>query len=258
MNISAFLTSLPLGFETAVRRACALGFCRVDVVALAERPATHLEALADSGLLVACAVVGRDLPDGVTLDDPSAARRRTAVEMVQRQLADTARLGAQRAYLVSGHDGTVAGLARFAEACTLLADFASQRMVRLCVEHVPGRALPTVAAALEWLDQVGHANLSLLMDVGHCLISKEDPATAVLRAGARLGYIHFDDNDGKGDVHWPLLTGVLTEAQLRGVLSSLQTSGYEGELSLELSPEQPDPEKSLSEGKRLLEQLMRT
>src|SRR5437762_1171210 len=116
MDVSAFLTSLPLPFEAAVRRAAELGFRWVDVVA-----------------------------------------------------------------------------------------FAGQRMVQLCVEHIPGRALPDVTAVLNWLDRVGHANLALLLDLGHCLISNEDPAGAVRQAGARLGYVHVDDNDGKGDLHWPLL-----------------------------------------------------
>jgi sugar phosphate isomerase/epimerase len=257
MDVSAFLTSLPLPFEVAVRRAAALGFRWVDVVALAERPASHLEVLADAGLLVACAAVGRDLPDGVALDAPSASHRRDAMDVVRRQIADAARLGATRAYLVSGTAAPAAGLDRFTESCKLAADFAGQRMVRLCVEHIPGRALPDVAAVLNWLDRVGHANLALLLDLGHCLISNEDPAGAVRQAGARLGYVHVDDNDGKGDLHWPLLTGALTETTLTEFLASLKTSAYEGPLSLELEAKLARPEDSLQNGKALLESIGR-
>ncbi|HXG11267.1 MAG TPA: sugar phosphate isomerase/epimerase [Gemmataceae bacterium] len=255
MHLSVLLSSLPLDFEPAVRRAAGLGFRYVDVVGLADRPGAHLEALADSGLLVCCAAVGRGLPDGQTLDAASVEMRRAALEQMKRQVADAARLGATHCYLVPGIDAGVEGRLRFTEACLALADFAARRMVRLCVEHVPGRALPTVAAALEWLEEVGHDNLALLLDIGHCLISGEDPAEAAERAGTRLGYVHLDDNDGAGDLHWPLLTGQLTEGALRSFLAALSTIGYGGALTLELNPANPDPEGALREGRELVQRL---
>jgi D-psicose/D-tagatose/L-ribulose 3-epimerase len=242
--------------EAAAREAAALGFRYADVVALADRPESHREALADTGLLVGCAAVGRGLPDGHTLDAPSAEPRRAALEAMKRQVADAARLGATRAYIVPGTDPSPEALARFAEACRLLATFAAQRMVRLCVEHTPGRALPTAAATLTWLEQVGHPNLALLLDVGHCLISREDPAEVITGAGPRLGCVHLDDNDGVGDLHWPLLTGRLTAAALEAALAALPRAGYDGALTLELNAGNPDPVDALRQGKRLLDELL--
>jgi D-psicose/D-tagatose/L-ribulose 3-epimerase len=255
MMISAMLTSLPLEFGPAVEQAAALGFSHIDVVALAERPAAHREALADAGLLVSCAAVGRGLPEGQTLDAVDAAVRRAALDAMRRQVADAAALGATHCYVIPGMDASADGLLRFAETCALLADYAGQRMVRLCVEHIPGRALPTAAGTLAWLETVGHANLGLLLDVGHCLLSGEDAARVVSEARARLGYVHFDDNDGQGDLHWPLLTGRLTEENLRAVLDSLRMGGYGGALALELAAVGADPVRALWDGKKLLEQL---
>jgi sugar phosphate isomerase/epimerase len=249
------LTSLPLSFEEAVRQAAALGFGHVDVVALTERPAAHREALADAGVVVSCAAAGRDLPAGLALDAESAETRREAVEEVKRHVADAANLGATHAYVIPGTDGSAAALARFADACGLLADYAARRMVRLCVEHIPGRALPTVAATLAWLERIGHDNLSLLLDVGHCLISNEDAAGAVTRAGRRLGYVHLDDNDGIGDLHWPLLTGRLKEDDLRRCLNALTAVGYSAPLTLELNPKNPDPVAALADGMALLQRI---
>src|SRR5262249_31394874 len=151
---------------------------------------------------------------------------------MKQQIADAARLGATHAYIVAGMDSSHEGLARFGEACGVIADYAAARMVRLCVEPIPGRALPSAASVLELLDQLGHANLALLLDIGHCLISRENPAWVVRHAGLRLGYVHLDDNDGQSDLHWPLLTGVLTEAQLGVCLEALREEGYQGALSL--------------------------
>src|SRR6266851_7591506 len=143
--LSAMLTSLPLEFEAACSQAAALGFAHVDIVGLVNRPEQHREALGESGLLVSCAAVGRGLPNGQTLEISSLDARRAALEVVKLQIADAARLGATHCYVVPGLDASSEGLARFADACTLLADFARQRMVQLCVEHCPGRALPSVA-----------------------------------------------------------------------------------------------------------------
>jgi sugar phosphate isomerase/epimerase len=250
------LTSLPLDFESAARQAAALGFQHVDVVGLADRPAAHREALADAGLLVSCAAVGRGLPQGHTLDAAHVEDRRAAVEEVKRHITDAAQLGATHCYLVPGLDGGADALRRFADSCTHLANHAAGRMVRLCVEHVPGRALATAAATLDWLEGLRHDNLFLLLDTGHCLMTSEDAAAVVRRAGPPLGYVHCDDNDGAGDLHWPLLTGRLTRDGLRALGSALRSVGYRGPLSLELSPTNADPVAALREGKELLQTLV--
>lgn len=254
--LSAFATSLPGDFATVLARIAALRFRHVDVVAEIDRPAEQLEALADSGLLVSCAALGRNLPPSHTLDAIDASVRRTTLSLLQRQVADAARLGATTAYLVPGFDSSETAWSCFSEGCALLADYAAARMVRLCVEHVPGRALPTAAATLDWLERLDHPHLGLLLDVGHCLISGEDAAAVARRAGERLGYIHLDDNDGVGDLHWPLFTGRLTPPQLTDMLRALGEIGYRGALALELHPANADPLAALRDGKMVVEHAM--
>jgi sugar phosphate isomerase/epimerase len=256
-QLSALLTSLPGNFVTGVHQLAAMGFAHVDVVALADRPMEHREALAATGLLVACASVGRALPEGHSLDAESLGARRNAVETMRIHIADAARLGATTCYVVPGKDETAAGLARFAESCALLADFAARRMVRLCVEHIPGSALSRADDALAWIRATGHENLRLLLDVGHCLLTGEDPVESAVLAGPLLGYVHFDDNDGKDDLHWPLLRGGLTETILRNVLTACRNAEGVG-MALELRPDAEDPEANLRQGKQLLERLYQT
>ncbi len=234
LPLSVLLDGSPADFAAEVRLAADLGFRCVDVVALEERPEADREALADAGVLVGCAAVGRGLPAGCTLDAADAGLRREAVGRMRRQLADAARLGATCAYVVSGMDGGAAALACFAEGCGLLADHAAGRMVRLCVEPIPGRALPNAAATLAWLRRAAHPNLGLLLDVGHCLIAGEDAAAAAHTAGPLLGWVHLDDNDGAADLHWPLLTGRLTAAPLTDLAAALREIGFSGGMSLEL------------------------
>ena len=239
--LSAFLTSLPLDFVEAVREVAGLGFTHVDPVALLERPAAHLDALAETGVIVACTPLGRDLPPGLALDADDIGLRRAALAQIEQQLIDAARLGATCAYLVPPTRMEPEALVYFADACGRLTEFAARRMVQLCVEPIPGRALPRADLTLAWLDQFGASGPKLLLDVGHCLISDEHAAAVVRSAGPRLGYVHLDDNDGCGDLHWPLLTGRLTEAHLRELAAALHDTGYSGVLSLELNAGSLDP-----------------
>ncbi len=252
-QLSAFATSLPGEFAAVLGRIAALGFTHVDLVAEADRPAAQRDALADSGLLVSCMALGRQLPPGHSLDAADVGIRRSTLNWLQRQVADAAQLGATKAYLVPGFDSSETAMTYFTEGCVLLADYAAVRSVRLCVEHVPGRSLPTAATTLYWLQQVGHSDLSLLLDVGHCLISGEDAANIVRLAGQRLGYVHLDDNDGIDDLHWPLLTGRLTQQQLADVMAALREIGYRGALSLELNPATAGPVEALRSSKRIVE-----
>jgi sugar phosphate isomerase/epimerase len=250
--LSALVTSLPLAFEQAVRCIDGLGFEYVDVVGMVDRPMSHREALAETKLVVSCAAVGRDLPGGVTLDATSAESRRIAVDTVKRQIDDAAGLGATYCYVTSGCDGSRQGLIAFAEACALLGEHARQRMVRLCLEHVPGRALPTAASVLNRLS----ANLYLLLDIGHCQLSSETPAEIIERVGDRLGYVHLDDNDGKNDLHLPLLAGIMSERDLQSTFTALGRIYYQGPLCLELNAGNEQPELRLREGRELVMRLV--
>jgi sugar phosphate isomerase/epimerase len=255
-SLAAFATSLSDDFAAILHQIAALGFMHVDLTAQVERPVEELAELADSGLVVSCLALGRRLPRGHSLDAAEVNVRRATLKLLQRQVADAARLGATTAYLVPGFDRSATALACFAEGCALLADYAAARRVRLCIEHVPGHALPTAAAALDWLHHVGHPQLGLLLDVGHCLISGEDAAAVVRQAGGRLGYVHLDDNDGVGDLHWPLLTGRLTQQQLTNVMAALREIGYHGALALELNPTTADPVAALRDSKQIVEQAI--
>jgi sugar phosphate isomerase/epimerase len=255
-SLSVLLTSLPGLFPEVVAKAAGLGFGLVDVVAVVERPLVDREAIAAAGVGVACAALGRDLSAGLSLDALSMTTRRAAVEEVKRQLNDAAALGATCAYLVPPLDDRGACLPAFAEVCGLLAEHAAARMIQLCLEPIPGRLVPDARAMLAFLDEAAHPNLGLLLDVGHCLISGEDPAEMVRRAGPRLAYVHLDDNDGVGDLHWPLLTGRLTEDHLRQLGQALRDVGHRGGIALELNPKNPDPEEALRRSKTLAERWL--
>lgn len=241
------------GMETEMlREVRALGFDWIDI-----QP-THLGTL-ESRLLaqeldlrVSCLGASFGLPVGATLDHEGDSNRKAAVDYVARSIALAAELAADTAYVVPGKDGSDAALERFSDSLTELAELAAEQNIKLALEHFPGTALPTASETLEFIRRHGHQNLYILVDTGHLQMSGEEPANAIVNAADRLGYMHFDDNDGLSDLHWALLDGVMTEESLDTTLRALQDIGYQGALSLELNPGLPNPAKALGASHDLL------
>jgi sugar phosphate isomerase/epimerase len=250
-ELSILITSLPSSAEIALPELVRLGFRRVDLIGKARRPEAEREALADSGLVVDCVALGRDLPPGCALDADDVEQRRQAVEEVKKQITEAAQIGARVAYVVPCKE--TKSLAAFADSCHVLAQHAQACRLQCCVEHFPGSALPTAAATLAWLRSSGLENLKLVLDLGHCLISREDPSQVVNEAGDRLGYVQLDDNDGVQDVHWPLLTGALTQAVLRDFLHRLRAVQYTAGIALELNGKLDDPLANIIASKTIVE-----
>ena len=229
-----------------------LGFRWIDIQPHMLTTKTTRAKAAALGLQIACVGASFGMPDGTALDSLEPARTAQALDYVQQALAHSADLGATAVYVVPGIDDDPVRLARFAESLATAADQAAALGLKLCVEHFPGRALPTAAGTLEFLSKINHPNLYLLFDIGHILISGEDPVAVIKSAGSRLGYVHLDDNDGQGDLHWSLLEGVLTQATLRQTFTALTDIGYAGTISLELNPALPDPAVALKQSRQVV------
>jgi len=193
------------------------------------------------GLRISCMGLSFGFPAHTALDSADRSERLACVRTAEAAILRADRLDIPTTYVVPGKDGSDEGLARYAESLTRIADHAADFDIRLCIEHFPGTALPTIAATLAFLRQVGRPNLYLLLDIGHAQMSHEDLPAAIADAGPLIGYVHLDDNDGQGDLHLALYDGILTEPALRATFDALRRAGYSGRASLELHPDLPDP-----------------
>lgn len=250
MKLSALTSSLPMTLPAAIEAIADLGFHWIDVPPTSDPAARR--TLRDRELQVACVALERDLPGNVDLASEDAAVRSRSLAYFRQAIAWAAELNAPVGYFTPPVTTDRQAFARWTESLVLLADGAEAQGIRLCVEHFPRRALPTVAATLQFLDDLRHPALALLIDVGHCLISSENAAEAILEAGIRLGYLHFDDNNGVDDLHWALLDGRLTESQITAVIAAQRQSGYSGALCLELSPKLDRPLENLRRSRDVL------
>ena len=253
IGISCCAWALPELNQLDLRRLREVGYDLIDM-----RPDTFAEPELDAaakelGLGVSCMSIHFDAD---TLHSEDSRSVEAALGIVSRSCELGASLGATIAYVVPGQDSNRVALTKYGDALAKAAESAQAAGCTLCVEHFPGLSLPTALGTLEYLDAIGHPNLYLLLDLGHLQISNEDPVEVIECASGRLGYVHLDDNDGKGDLHLPLLQGIMQEADLERTVAALKLVGYEDAVSLEFSPKLTDPLQSLEEGYELVAPLL--
>ena len=252
MYLSCCVWALTASAESAITDMRTLGFRWIDI-----RPgfleAPNMQALADANSLkVSSVAASYGLPDNAALDSLDQGVRENGLAHVEQVVSNCAALGGGVVYFVPGTNDSQDALSCYADSLADAADSAAAYDVRLCIEHFPGTALPTAAATLNFINAIDHPNLGLLLDIGHVQISGENPTDVIRQAGERLIYVHLDDNDGLGDLHWALLDGVLTAETLRGTFSALQDIGYSGAVSLELSPQLSDPFQALKRSRQIV------
>ncbi len=254
MDISCCAWALPSPEEEALQRLADLGFAQLDVQAQTYTSSSVRARVNALGMRMRCVGLSFNMDAGAALDSGDATARQRSIDHVERGLDQAANSQIDTAYVVPGDDSDLLGY--FGESLVAIADMAAARHIALGVEHFPGKALPTAAGTLDYLEALAHDNLYLLMDSGHLQISGEDPAAVIARAGRRLGYVHLDDNDGRSDLHWALGDGVLTRTALRDLLLALDESAYTGPISLELHPTLPDPVAALSNSLALVRAIL--
>ena len=254
MNISCCAWALSGPEEGALDQLAAIGFRHIDVQARTYTSAQSRSHQSDLGLKMSCVGLSFNMEIGAAMDSPDASARQKALDHIEAGLDQTASYGVDTAYVVPGDNDAL--LPHFTESLIAANELAAARQIKLCVEHFPGKALPTARGTLAFLRDLKQDNLYLLLDSGHLQISDEDPAEIIAEAGLQLGYAHLDDNDGEGDLHWSLCDGIMTRDALQATLTALEVSPYSGPVSLELHPELADPAASLKRSFDLVRELL--
>ena len=247
---SACIWAYRSSLNEALRQLKLSAFHYIDIEDDSLNAPETLQVQKELGLKVSCVALDHKLPAGCSLEGKDEAALHKAVDHIKKALEHCRSLGANTAYVCSCSDRKY--LKAFGSAVVELAKDSANKGIRFCVEHVPGRALGTAGEAIRFIEGLNESGLYLLLDVGHATISKEKPWEIVTMAGKRLGYVQMDDNDGKRDLHWPLLDGRLTYGDLSKTLDALTQVGYEGTLGIELSQNLPSLVSSFSKNRNLL------
>ena len=240
MYLSCCVWALTASTESVIADMRSLDFRWLDIRPDFLKPA-DMQVLAEANSLKVSSVAASfGTPDNSALDSLDQHAQKTGLEHVEQVVNDCAALGGGVVYFVPGRSDSLEALVPLCRlTCSCRRECGCSGCQTL-YRAFSRTALPTAAATLDFIKAIDHPNLGLLFDIGHVQISGENPAEVIRQAGDRLFYVHLDDNDGVGDLHWALLDGVLTAETLRSTFEALQDIGYSSAVSLELSPQLED------------------
>ena len=234
----------------ATRFTVACGFQSVDV-----RPGYSVIPVVDRMLPVTCMAVAHLMPDGAALDATDRLARLKAVEHVRHGILEAQMLGVPDIYVSPPDTADELSLSAYGASVLTLAEEAGRVGVRVGIEHFPGRGLPTVNTTLDFIRDINHPNLYLLLDIGHNQIASESVPEAIETAGDRLLYVHVNDNDGRNDMHLGLLEGVQREDTLQAALQAVSECPYVQSVSIEVSSKLDNPQRSIRNSLDILRRL---
>lgn len=218
-----------------------LGLGAVDIRPSWLRSEASRDRRQELGLDVLCLAASHERPEGATFDSEDSAAVKSMAAHIKNALDHVAEQGAGFAYVVPDRPLDSGTYSRYAEHYTDIASHAEPLGIKVCIEHFPGTAFPTVSETMSFIRDTGHPNLYLLFDIGHAQMANENPVEVLADVGDRLGYVHLDDNDGDNDLHLALTDGVQTQESLERLFDVLRGIEYDGPVSLEIKNDLPDP-----------------
>jgi len=233
-----------------------LGFTAFDIRPSFLRSEESETSRKDLGLTPCCIALSHEQPKGARIDTDNGDALNLAIEHMKDALEHAARRGLRWAYLVAEAPADDHAVERYIAPYLAIADYGQTLGIKVCIEHFPGTAFPTISSTLNFIEELDHDNLYLLLDIGHAQMSNEDPRVALASVGSRLGYVHLDDNDGIRDLHLALMDGVQTEASLTDLFQVLKDIDYDGPVSLEMHENLPNPLDAIDRSRQLVSRLI--
>ena len=182
----------------------------------------------------------------LSFTDPDLSVRRAAVERIKSHIPLAARfnaviiIGLVRGIIKPGitHEQGMAWVCEALQECSAAAKPFGVRLALEPINRYETTLVNSVAQGMALIDQVGADNFGLLLDTFHMNIEEPDILQSISTCGDRIFHFHVADSN-----RWYPGAGHL---DFSGILSRLQSTGYDGFVSGEFMP-LPDPLTSARE-----------
>jgi sugar phosphate isomerase/epimerase len=192
--------------------------------------------------------------------EPDEGYRRVRIDHTRRALSLCAELGAP--HITTEPGGPIApGQTRkqavdlFVEVLKPLAEHAHKVGVLLLIEPEPGLLVETTDEYLEVAERVNAPSIGLNFDVGHAYCMSEDLPGQIAKLASQTKHYHFEDI-APTRVHHHLIPG-LGAIDFAEVVTAIKKTGYDGWITVELYPNQDDPDGAARSAMEVLRPLVK-
>jgi sugar phosphate isomerase/epimerase len=207
----------------------------------------HHLAISNLNAFMMCAVQDFHHPSWIEKDE---AFRQIRIQHTLDCIDLAAELGAKTIStepggpLPEGMDRETA-LSIFSDGLKEILPRAKDKGIRVLIEPEPDLLIQTSDEYLAFMEGFSHPNLGLNLDVGHFYCVGEDPAQVILKLKDHTRHYHLEDIP-KNREHRHILPGQ-GGIDMTGVLHSIEKTGYEGFVTVELYPYLDAPGKAAEE-----------
>jgi sugar phosphate isomerase/epimerase len=242
------------GFEESIPKAARLGYQGVE---LALKRAGEIDAekirrlTGDNGLQVSCISTGQVYADGGLTLTHENSKKREEVKSIFREFIDLAQqfggivnIGRVRGPIGNRSVEEVEQI--FVAVARDLCSYALSKSVTLILEPVNRYEIDfinTVEEGVQLMKKVNMPNMMLMPDVFHMNIEDKFIGPELRKYIQYIKYIHFADSNrmapGQGHIGF------------EEIFKSLQQSGYDGWISVEILP-RPDPDTAARQAAQFL------
>ena len=130
---------------------------------------------------------------------------------------------------------------------------AEKEKVRILVEPEPGLLLENSGEFLQFIKDFNSEYIGLNFDIGHFVCVDEDPSKLIPKLSEYIHHFHLADIKGK--VHNHLIPG-LGSINFKDILKSINDTGFEGFITVELYPYKDNPSEAAIKSYRYLEGIL--
>ncbi len=264
--------------EDSIRRIAQLGYAGVELLCDAphywppqenrrERAAALTRQLRECNVAAtninantATGFYGVPIPEnafGPSLASRDESLRRFRVEHVREALELAHAVGAPSVSVTSGYTEDdhppAAALDVLERSLTELLPRADELGVNVGIEAEPGLLLECADDVRRFLQRVDHPRLGFNLDIGHCVVSGEDPCAVIHDNVSRIWHLHLEDIRGR--THYHLVPGE-GDVDFTALFSTLVSSGYTGYASVEVYPYRNDPDAAATRAHAALMPLL--
>lgn len=189
------------------------------------------------------------------MNHPDAELRREAVELTMEAANVARELGCNEVVVWSAYDGYdypfqvdydekwAQLVAAFQECCDAFPDIKFSLEYKPTDENTRFFTVPSTGAALLLVNEIDRPNMGLTLDVGHMLMSGENPGQSIAMAGKKLFGIQLNDGYTRLAAEDGLMFGSVHPSMALEIMYQLKRIGYQGHFYFDTFPQRTDPIK---------------